>query len=71
MKCIIKILYPLRNIVGMQVKMAPFVCIQDFENYALNNLAPVVRDYYKSGAGEENTLRWNKEAFKEYVCIYI
>ncbi|XP_011505949.1 PREDICTED: hydroxyacid oxidase 1 [Ceratosolen solmsi marchali] len=45
--------------------MARFVCIQDFENSAMNNLAPVVRDYYKSGAGEENTLRWNKEAFKQ------
>ena len=49
--------------------MAKFVCIRDFENYALNNLTPVVRDYYKSGAGDEDTLKLNREAFKKYVYI--
>lgn len=47
--------------------MPEFVCIQDFEKYALNNLPPAVRDYYKSGAGDENTLKWNREAYKKYV----
>ncbi|XP_001604479.1 hydroxyacid oxidase 1 [Nasonia vitripennis] len=45
--------------------MARFVCIQDYEKHALNNLTPSVRDYYRSGAGDENTLKWNREAFKK------
>ncbi|KAJ8679780.1 hypothetical protein QAD02_015567 [Eretmocerus hayati] len=44
--------------------MERFVCIQDFEDHALRNLMPIARDYYKSGAGEENTLRLNREAFR-------
>lgn len=46
--------------------MASFVCLEDYEKYATNNLPPIVRDYYKSGAGEESSLRWNREAFKRY-----
>lgn len=44
-----------------------FICIQDFENHALRNLTPAVRDYYKSGAGDEDTLKWNRSAFKKFV----
>lgn len=46
--------------------MTNFVCVDDYEKYAINNLSPSVRDYYKSGAGEEHSLRWNREAFKRY-----
>ncbi|XP_058802708.1 uncharacterized protein LOC131670799 [Phymastichus coffea] len=42
-----------------------FVCIKDFEKHALDNLTPAVRDYYKSGAGDEDTLKWNRSAFKK------
>lgn len=47
--------------------MARLVCIKDFENHALNSLPPKVRDYYKSGAGEEFSLKLNRDAFKKYV----
>ncbi|XP_014599549.1 PREDICTED: peroxisomal (S)-2-hydroxy-acid oxidase GLO5 isoform X1 [Polistes canadensis] len=46
--------------------MANFVCVKDYEKYGHNNLPPFVRDYYKSGAGDECSLRWNREAFKRY-----
>lgn len=41
-----------------------YVCIEDYEKYALERLPAFVRDYYKSGAGEEYSVKWNKEAFK-------
>ncbi|KAK2583751.1 hypothetical protein KPH14_009664 [Odynerus spinipes] len=47
-------------------KMTNLVCVEDYEKYAMNNLPPSVRDYYKSGAGEEHSLRWNREAFRRY-----
>ncbi|KAK0179652.1 hypothetical protein PV327_005386 [Microctonus hyperodae] len=46
--------------------MEQLVCIDDFEKLALNILTPSVRDYYKSGAGDEITLKWNREAFRKY-----
>ncbi|XP_012220264.1 uncharacterized protein Hao [Linepithema humile] len=46
--------------------MAAYVCVKDYEKYALKHLPPPVRDYYKSGAGEEYSLKRNKEAFKTY-----
>ncbi|XP_066600104.1 2-Hydroxyacid oxidase 1 [Prorops nasuta] len=46
--------------------MNKFVSVEDYENYALNNLTPSVRDYYKSGAGGERSLKWNREAFGIY-----
>lgn len=47
--------------------MDKFTCVDDYEEYALKVLPPSVRDYYKSGAGDEITLQWNKEAFRKYV----
>ena len=41
-----------------------FVCLQDFEKEALNILPKEAVDYYTSGAGDEDTLRENREAFK-------
>ncbi|KAK0172704.1 hypothetical protein PV328_005989 [Microctonus aethiopoides] len=46
--------------------MEQLVCIDDFEKLALKILTPSVRDYYKSGAGDEITLKWNREAFRKY-----
>ncbi|KAG7202564.1 hypothetical protein KM043_009760 [Ampulex compressa] len=46
--------------------MERLVCVEDYEKYALNRLTPSVRDYYKSGAGQEQSLRWNRDAFKKY-----
>ncbi|KAI4498462.1 hypothetical protein M0802_006397 [Mischocyttarus mexicanus] len=46
--------------------MANFVCVKDYEKYALNTLPPFIRDYYKSGAGDEYSLGLNREAFKRY-----
>ncbi|XP_012528234.1 hydroxyacid oxidase 1 [Monomorium pharaonis] len=46
--------------------MTAYVCIEDYEKYALEHLPASVRDYYKSGAGEEYSVKWNREAFKNY-----
>ncbi|XP_029671928.1 peroxisomal (S)-2-hydroxy-acid oxidase GLO5 isoform X2 [Formica exsecta] len=46
--------------------MAAYICVEDYEKYALKHLPPSVRDYYKGGAGEEYSLKWNREAFKNY-----
>lgn len=45
--------------------MANFVCVKDYEKQALKILTPLARDYYKDGAGEEHSLKWNREAFKK------
>ncbi|XP_012262674.2 glycolate oxidase 3 [Athalia rosae] len=42
------------------------VCLDDYERVALGKLLPSVRDYYKSGAGEEFTLKLNVDAFRRY-----
>ncbi|KAH0945395.1 hypothetical protein HN011_002971 [Eciton burchellii] len=49
--------------------MTEFVCVQDYEKYALEHLPLSVRDYYKSGAGEEYSLKWNKRAFYKYKIL--
>ncbi|XP_057327539.1 2-Hydroxyacid oxidase 1 [Microplitis mediator] len=46
--------------------MSEFVCIDDYEKSAVNILAQSVKDYYTSGAGDEFTLKWNRDAFKKY-----
>ncbi|CAL1684390.1 unnamed protein product [Lasius platythorax] len=46
--------------------MAAYVCVEDYEKYALEHLPPSVRDYYKSGAGEQYSVKWNREAFRNY-----
>ena len=47
------------------IKMAAYVCIEDYEKHALEHLTPSIRDYYKGGAGEEYSVKWNREAFKK------
>lgn len=39
------------------------LCIDDFEKYALEYLPKNARDYYKSGANDEQTLKDNRLAF--------
>ncbi|XP_020284088.1 peroxisomal (S)-2-hydroxy-acid oxidase GLO1 isoform X2 [Pseudomyrmex gracilis] len=46
--------------------MTTYVCVEDYEKHALERLSPHARDYYKSGAGEEYSVKLNKEAFKNY-----
>lgn len=41
-----------------------FVSLLDFEEYAFQKLEKNAFDYYKSGAGEQFTLRVNSEAFQ-------
>ncbi|KAI5732619.1 hypothetical protein M8J76_008060 [Diaphorina citri] len=41
-----------------------FVCVDDFEQFALKVLPVNAKDYYKSGACAQETLRNNKEAFR-------
>lgn len=47
--------------------MDQLICIEDYEKYAHEHLPPYVRDYYNSGAGEQQSLRLNIEAFRRYV----
>ncbi|KAF7269085.1 hypothetical protein GWI33_017842 [Rhynchophorus ferrugineus] len=46
--------------------MKNLVCVKDFEEYAYNVLPRNALDYYKSGAGREETLRDNRRAFSRY-----
>ncbi|XP_015113733.1 hydroxyacid oxidase 1 [Diachasma alloeum] len=46
--------------------MEAFTCVQDFEQSAMKILPISARDYYRSGAGDEVTLEWNKNAFRKY-----
>lgn len=41
------------------------VCVEDFEKYAYAVLPKKVLDYYKSGAGAEETLAENKRAYSK------
>jgi len=43
--------------------MSKMLCIDDFEKHALEVLSKPARDYYKSGANDEQTLRENRNAF--------
>lgn len=45
------------------------LCIKDFEEYALKHLNRSARDYYKSGANHEESLRGNCKAFSKLKII--
>lgn len=45
--------------------MPAYVCVEDYEKHALKHLPTSVRDYYKSGAGAEYSVKLNKEAFNK------
>lgn len=42
-----------------------FICVKDFENYAIGVLPRNVLGYYQSGACEEFTLSINNKAFNK------
>ncbi|XP_013193112.1 2-Hydroxyacid oxidase 1 [Amyelois transitella] len=44
--------------------MQKYICVKDLENAALELLPKATRDYYKSGATEEQTLAENSRAFR-------
>ncbi|XP_011696026.1 PREDICTED: LOW QUALITY PROTEIN: hydroxyacid oxidase 1-like [Wasmannia auropunctata] len=46
--------------------MTAYVCVEDYEKHAQERLPASVRDYYKSGAREEYSVKWNRKAFKNY-----
>ena len=48
--------------------MEKLVCVEDYEKLAKEILGKNERDFVNSGADDELTLRWNKDAFKRY-CI--
>ncbi|KAJ8960747.1 hypothetical protein NQ318_020040 [Aromia moschata] len=49
------------------VKMSgELVCIREFEEHAHQVLPRNALDYYRSGAGQQNTLVYNNKAFSKY-----
>lgn len=48
-----------------------FVCVDDFEQYALRVLPVNTKDYYKSGACAQETLANNKAAFRRLVLLIL
>ncbi|EFN83996.1 Hydroxyacid oxidase 1 [Harpegnathos saltator] len=46
--------------------MATYVCVEDYEKHALKHLPSSVKDYYRSGAGAQYSVKLNKEAFNRY-----
>src|SRR6267142_9153 len=42
---------------------SPMVAITDYEQAARQRLKPMAREYIFGGAGDEITLRWNREAY--------
>lgn len=47
--------------------MEKYISVKDIEDAALSILPKQARDYYKSGATDEQTLADNKLAFQRYV----
>ena len=47
------------------------VCLADFEVHFNNSLDKNAREYYSSGANQQQTLRDNVEAFMRYVYVYM
>lgn len=43
------------------------VCLDDYEKLAMLRLDQNARDYYKSGADEEETLHANRSDFKRLI----
>lgn len=47
--------------------MEKYISVKDIEEAALSILPKPARDYYKSGATDEQTLAENKRAFQRYA----
>lgn len=45
--------------------MTSLVCVEDYEEHAFSVLPKNALDYYRSGAGREETLIDNKRAFSK------
>lgn len=45
------------------------VCVDEFETIAKIKLPVATYDYYRGGADEETTLRWNRSAITECYCL--
>jgi 4-hydroxymandelate oxidase len=43
----------------------PPLCLADYEELAREKLSRVAWEYYSSGSADENTVRWNREAFSK------
>ncbi|XP_037560938.1 uncharacterized protein LOC119440067 [Dermacentor silvarum] len=46
------------------------ITVDDLRRFGLPKLNKMVRDYYESGADQEQTLRENVEAFKRWRMLY-
>jgi len=46
--------------------MEKFVCLQDYEDYALQTLTKAAVDFYRGGADQEQTLRDNRDGFNRF-----
>jgi 4-hydroxymandelate oxidase len=49
--------------VSTQIDCRDILSLQEFEEIARRSLAPMAYEFLASGAAEEHTLRWNREAF--------
>ena len=47
------------------------VCLADFEVHFKRSLDKNARDYFSSGANQEQTLKDNVEAFSRWSCLHI
>ena len=54
----------------MTTDLAPFLNLDDFERHALEVLPAMPRDYYRSGAWAETTLRENRAAWDRLRLWY-
>ncbi|KAE9550378.1 hypothetical protein FO519_006396 [Halicephalobus sp. NKZ332] len=50
-----------------KANLSQFVAVHEVEKKALELLPKTIRDYYQSGADDEETLKRNKAAFKKYL----
>jgi (S)-2-hydroxy-acid oxidase len=46
--------------------MKSLISLDDYEKRAFEVLPENARDYYRSGAGNENSLTWNRSDFKNF-----
>jgi (S)-2-hydroxy-acid oxidase len=46
--------------------MSNLISLDDYERRALEVLTPNARDYYRSGAGNESSLKWNRSDFNNF-----
>lgn len=51
--------------------MDKYISVKEIEEAALELLPKATRDYYKSGATEEQTLEDNKACFRRFVCSHL